>query len=415
MKKNDCGTLGSMELHAIVNSDRSTVRRGLRIVVVPLVGVIMFVTVLQWPLPSGAFQPATYVSQQGEQLSLHPEMVARIGSCFSSLAVSSGGLVVTSSIDSSIIHVLDIKNGSCTQQTIGDNVGVGSIAISSDGNTLAVVANGGTITNKAKVTEVSHLQFWDLRSRRLQRSIALGRNSIFAALFDPARNYVYCEFAGKGKDKGILGVNANTGLVETVFGPNCHGNAIMDWQYDPPQLLATSHDGKRLVFGTWMRARVWNLQTAMEELSCPLSTEVRCMSAAVSPDGTQLATGGDQVEVWDLHTGRRIAVPASGMKGDGGCLRFSPDGSLLASGADVGANIPVRYIQAWRVADYSKVAVIRCETSSLMGMHFLSGTNKLICGISGGRISVWDLGKLKWREDEKVEKTEQGRKAPGKG
>jgi WD40 repeat protein len=289
------------------------------------------------------------------------------------------------------IHIGDVKDGESVERIIGDRVGIGGIAISPDASTLAVAANGGTAVKSASV-----LQIWDLHTRSLLRSIPIGENRISAVLFDPARKYVYCECMGKGAR--IVGVNLDTGVVETVFGPDRHGNVSVDWEVGSVLLLAISPNGKRLVLGTWKCARIWNPQTAHEEFSCPLSTETLCDRAAVSPDGRQLATAGDEVEVWDFHSGKRIAKPAHGMRGVGDCLTFSPDGTLLVAGASVSADSPVSYIQVWRVADYSDVIVIPCETSSLTGMQFLHGTNRLLCGTSDGTISAWDLDKLQWRK-----------------
>ena len=212
-----------------------------------------------------------------EQMPLQPEQIIRADDRFSELAVSQKGLVATGGFSSKAIHLLDIKTGERSQGSIG-NMWVGGIAISPDASILAV---GG---NSCELPEASFLQIWDLHSRSLRKSIRVGDNTISSVLFHPAGKYVYCR-CSKKDDPGIYGVDIETGHVAPVFDRNRHKSANVDWQSDSIALLAVSPDGTRLVLGTWMRVRVWNLQAANEELSYPLGMcRPECKCAAVSPE-----------------------------------------------------------------------------------------------------------------------------------
>lgn len=358
----------------------------------------LFVAVL-WPRS----QPAWDTSRSGEQMRsdghmafhaeqlvpLYPEQVVTVEDSVGIVAVSRDGLVVTGTQMFNVIRFTDIQTGQRVQRLIGDGLWPGGLALSPDGSTLAVAANGRTGTKEASI-----LQIWDVHSKSVRRSIPVGENYISRVLFDPAAENAYCQC--RGKDAGVFAVNLRTGLVETVFRPSRHGNVSVDRRPDPVKLLAISPDGKRLVLGMWTYALVWNLQRANEEFSCPVSPRTMCRSAAVSPDGKLLVTAGGEVEVWDFDSGRRIAKAARGMRGSGDCITFSPDGTLLVASADVRENIEAQYLQVWRVPNYSNVIVIECEGSSLVGKYFLSGTNRLVCGTSDNTMSVWNLDQLSW-------------------
>jgi WD40 repeat protein len=69
-------------------------------------------------------------------------------------------------------------------------------------------------------------------------------------------------------------------------------------------------------------------------------------AVAFSPDGRVLAVAVDQgVQLWGVAVGRLLAT-LSGHAGKVKCLAYSPDGTLLASGAHD------RTVRLWEVAGY---------------------------------------------------------------
>ena len=72
---------------------------------------------------------------------------------------------------------------------------------------------------------------------------------------------------------------------------------------------------------------------AVARLGTTRGRHVRYLTAlALSPDSRLLATraGDDRVRLWDAATGRELRQLA-GHDGEASCVRFSPDGKLLAS------------------------------------------------------------------------------------
>jgi len=58
-------------------------------------------------------------------------------------------------------------------------------------------------------------------------------------------------------------------------------------------------------------------------------------SVAFSPDGKTLASGsGEDIQLWDVATGKEQATLQEGHNGYVRSVAYSPDGKTLASGSD---------------------------------------------------------------------------------
>jgi WD40 repeat protein len=134
-----------------------------------------------------------------------------------------------------------------------------------------------------------------------------------------------------------------------------HGNTVCLWDVASGQRLWTithedklenfslSADGRRLVTWKWWwtagwgTAKVWDTETA-QLIRTLCSGGLAPMSAAISPDGQQVATGhhvstgGPNIRLWDVETGQLLRTIAA-YDWSVNSLVFSPDGSrILSSG-----------------------------------------------------------------------------------
>jgi WD40 repeat protein/serine/threonine protein kinase len=83
-------------------------------------------------------------------------------------------------------------------------------------------------------------------------------------------------------------------------------------------------------------ARLWDVETATIRFTFPTAGG-SIYTAAFSPDGNLIATGGEDnlVRIWDVETGRPVGLPLE-HRASIGALAFSPDGQSIASGSNDG-------------------------------------------------------------------------------
>ena len=134
---------------------------------------------------------------------------------------------------------------------------------------------------------------------------------------------------------------------------------------------------------------VWGLREAKERFFAPTSK-----SAAISPDGSQLALMRGHVEIVDLHTGKQIRqlTLEEMLPRDGAIACFSSDGQLLVAGMNDVTSYP-SYLVVWKTTDYSSPVVFACHNHCIVDMCFLPKTHTLVTASADRTLSFWDLDK----------------------
>jgi WD40 repeat protein len=110
---------------------------------------------------------------------------------------------------------------------------------------------------------------------------------------------------------------------------------------------------------------------------------------AFSPDGALLATGAQndpQIRIWTTATGREVQV-LDGHTDWIRSLAFSPDGALLASGA------ADRTIRLWDTGSWQEIALLEGHTDLIGNIDFSPDGELLASTSRDGTVRLWDVAR----------------------
>ena len=341
------------------------------ILIVLVLSIVIVVLVILTIARPSLFQPDIFV-QDSQELSLPEGARAHLSKGeINEIAYSpdSSRLAVASSIGV-LIH--DARTGEELKRLKGHRAEVYSVAFSPDGSILASGAGDDTVrlwdavTGKHKRTLKGHSAYsvafspdgstlasgsadqtsrlWAVLRQLLSYNGGMGADQTIH-LWDVATGESKGVLTGHAAqvtsiafspDGGTLASGGSDGRVrlwdgitgEPLKNLTGHGQLWFIWD------LAFSPDGSTLACATFDGVKFWDVVTGQATTS--FAGEA-VMSIAYSPNGTTLASGGDDddptIRLWDVATG----VHKQTLTGHGQWfiwdLAFSPDGSTLASGS----------------------------------------------------------------------------------
>ena len=129
---------------------------------------------------------------------------------------------------------------------------------------------------------------------------------------------------------------------------------------------------------------LWDAATVSSDIAT-LEHTAGVSSVSFSPDGTLLASGANNgvIFVWDVASGENVETLA----GHGVIISvtFSPDGTLLASGSFDGR------VSVWDVETGENVETLAGHTDGARSVSFSPDGTLLAAGAGDGTVKVWDV------------------------
>jgi WD40 repeat protein len=151
--------------------------------------------------------------------------------------------------------------------------------------------------------------------------------------------------------------------------------------------LAFTGGGKTLEVAGPTAVGVWNLAGRALIARQPLAGVTGGRSAAFSPDGSKLATGGDDgnVRLWNEATQQEIGVPMSSGLAPVQAVAFSPDGATVAAGSSDGT------VQLWDAATQQELGTtMTAGPAAVRAVAFSPDGKVLAAGGEDGDVRLWD-------------------------
>lgn len=149
--------------------------------------------------------------------------------------------------------------------------------------------------------------------------------------------------------------------------------------------MAISQDGQYLAAATKGKLKVWERSSGKVIFETMLESDLRCL--ALSPDGSLIASGGDDamVRVWKSGA----AEPVAQLKYDGKWVRslqFSKDGKTLAVGGTGDLTIDL-----WDARTFQRAGKLKGSGSDFLHLNYSPDGKFLAAATRDGIIRMWNL------------------------
>ena len=239
---------------------------------------------------------------------------------------------------------------------------------------LAISAGGRQAVGASKDGKI---RVWDLTTSQLTNTITDSDHPIWSIALSADGRFA---LAGSADGNAKLW-NLQTAEPIHTLGP------LNGWvtrvAIDPNARMALTVSGETADSLAQERNDVltlWDLQTARAART--LQASGRVTRAVFSPDGSLLATAGEELALWNVAAGSKIhSYPGGGQLTS---IAFSPDGrSLLTGGADT-------YVRLWNVSSDRQPIPIGTHASPIENVSFSPDGRLLFSVADDGSLKIWD-------------------------
>jgi WD40 repeat protein len=251
------------------------------------------------------------------------------------------------------------------------DVRTGQIVRTLEGHTSGVtnlaLSADGTMLASSEIWDLS-VWIWDVETGRRLRTLGHHATFVRSIALSP--------------DGGMMASGSDAkyaGMYDVQTGELLHSLG----QEDPVHHLTFSPDGSKLATGTWNTLRLWDTETGESLRTLELPEGYGRGGIVFSPDGDMVAAGANDGTVWllDVDTGRSVRS-FRGHTGGVSSVAFSPGGALLASAAGD------RTVRLWDVETGRLVHML--DTGSVGTLTF-SQDGLILAGAGSGILRLWGI------------------------
>jgi WD40 repeat protein len=272
------------------------------------------------------------------------------------------------------VRFWDIASGKQIGQPVDFSGWVRSVAISPDGELLAVATDNGAAV-------------WQIKAR-VKNALPTGSFLSEAVAFSKdGTRLLVCSSSGGVGSNGTVGVNVELSVLEVPGFRRIAGFQAEKWSLLHLLAATISPDGAFVaVAGDYDGTHVWDVRKGV---GLPvLRGDHLVGSVTFGPDGKLLAGGagfyGVALGVWDMETGKQRLL----LKGHRNTIRsvaFDQSGRLLAS-----ASVD-KTVRIWDTKTGAPVAVLTGHTGQVNAVAFSPSGKLLASGDDDGAIRLWDV------------------------
>jgi WD40 repeat protein len=281
-----------------------------------------------------------------------------------------------------VARLWNVSTGEIIHTLKGHLGGVTSLAVNSDGSLLATASQDMTV------------KLWNPAKEEELHTLVGHTGPVTGVVFSPDGRWL----ASASQDKTIKIWSVSSGeLLRTLVG---HTLAVNSIALSPNgQVLASASNDTTI--------KLWEPSTGnlLHTLSGQNSI---VLSVAFSPDGKLLASTGIQLfpgdhkallKLWDPVSGKE-AFSFFGLLGDARSIVFRPDSKVLTSAS---GSFDVFEINTWLLSRRTPLRMWNASHSAINALAYSPDGSLLASGAADGRISLWYTGGS----------TQEARSAPG--
>ncbi|KAE9394627.1 hypothetical protein BT96DRAFT_886390 [Gymnopus androsaceus JB14] len=298
----------------------------------------------------------------------------------SSVAFSPDGTQIVSGSYDQSVRIWDASTGKEMHKLEGHTSWVSSVAFSPDGTQIV----SGSYDQSVRI--------WDASTGKEMHKLEGHTHLVNSVAFSPDGTQI----VSGSDDQSVRIWDASTG--KEMHKLEGHTDSVLIWDAstgremhkleghtDSVLSAAFSPDGTQIVSGSYDKSvRIWDASTGKEMHKLEGHTD-SVSSVAFSPDGTQIVSGSyDQsVRIWDASTGKEMHK-LEGHTHLVNSVAFSPDGTQIVSGSDD------QSVRIWNASTGKEMHKLEGHPDSVSSVAFSPDGTQIVSGSYDQSVRIWD-------------------------